>query len=87
MEGIELKVGKLSSQSAAIHETHNTFPFLRKMHYFTLPSFIVMLQRKVIWYIYFRDAKPKYFAVLLIFPSNQLKNEIFFFVMKLYYLF
>ena len=52
MEGIELKVGKLSSQSAAIHETHNTFPFLRKVHYFTLPSFIVMLQRKVIWYIY-----------------------------------
>ena len=50
MEGIELKVGKLSSQSAAIHETHNTFPFLRKVHYFTLPSFIVMLQRKVIWY-------------------------------------
>ena len=50
MEGIELKVGKLSSKSTAIHETHNTFPFLRKVHYFTLPSFIVMLQRKVIWY-------------------------------------
>ena len=50
MKGIELKVGKSSSQSAAIHETHNTFPFLRKVHYFTLPSFIVMLQRKVIWY-------------------------------------
>ena len=49
MEGIELKVGKLSSQSAAIHETHNTFPFLRKAHYFTLPSFIVMLQEKGIF--------------------------------------
>ena len=46
MEGIELKVGKLSSQSAAIHETHNTFLFLSKVHYFTLPSFIVMLQEK-----------------------------------------
>ena len=33
MEGIELKVGKLSSQSAAIHETHNTFPFLRKVQF------------------------------------------------------
>ena len=33
MKGIELKVGKLSSQSAAIHETHNTFPFLRKVQF------------------------------------------------------
>ena len=53
------------------------FPFKEKCITLHYPVSLSCYRRKVIWYIYFRDAKPKYFAVLLIFPSNQLKNEIF----------